>query len=140
MIFKIVFGKNLFFYFLFFLFSSAGIVSRPDLQTALAHKMGYPMVDLTRFPIDPKAAAKLPQRVALGYRALPLMLDGARLIIAVDKPARVVKLGGLHAFAQLTLVPVLASRLQITLAHERLSQDIWSEQGSDHLGFFATTV
>ena len=30
-----------------------------DLQTALAHKMGYPLVDLTRFPIDVLAARKL---------------------------------------------------------------------------------
>ena len=67
---------------------AAGIISRSDLQTALAHKMGYPLVDLKHFPIDPAAVAKLPHRVAKGYQVMPLLLDKDRLIIAVDKPSR----------------------------------------------------
>lgn len=119
---------------------AAGVISRADLQTALAHKMGYPLVDLTRFPIDPKAVAKLPQRLAVGFRAMPLMLDGERLIVAVDKPARVVKLKAVHAIAQLTVVPVLASRMQILLAQERQSNDIWAGHAAERMPFFATTV
>ena len=119
---------------------AGGLISRADLQTALAHKMGYPLVDLTRFPIDPKAIAKLPQRIAVGFRAMPLMLDGERLIVAVDKPARVVKLKAVHAIAQLTVVPVLASRMQILLAQERQSNDIWAGHAAERMPFFATTV
>jgi hypothetical protein len=119
---------------------TAGLISRSDLQTALAHKMGYPLVDLTRFPIDPKALAKLPPRIAVGFRMMPLMLHGARLIVAVDKPARVIKLGTVHAMAGVTVVPVLASRVQILLAQERLSNDVWAGHVSERLGFFATTV
>jgi len=117
-----------------------GIISRADLQTALAHKMGYPLVDLSRFPIDPKAVAKLPPRIAIGFRMMPLMLKGDRLIVAVDKPARVIKLGTVHAIAGVTVVPVLASRMQILLAQERLSHDIWSSHVAERIGFFATTV
>jgi hypothetical protein len=119
---------------------AAGMISRADLQTALAHKMGYPLVDLSRFPIDPKALAKLPPRIAVGFRIMPLMLKGERLIVAVDKPARVIKLGAVHAIAGVTVVPVLASRMQILLAQERLSHDIWAGHVSERLGFFATTV
>lgn len=117
-----------------------GLISRADLQTALAHKMGYPLIDLARFPIDPKAVAKLPPRIAVGFRMMPLMLKGDRLIVAVDKPARVIKLGTVHAIAGLTVVPVLASRMQILLAQERLSHDIWSGHVAERIGFFATTV
>ena len=92
---------------------AAGLISRADLQTALAHKMGYPLVDLTRFPIDPKAVAKLPPRIAVGFRIMPLMLQRERLVVAVDRPARVIKLGAVHAIAGVTVVPVLASRMQI---------------------------
>lgn len=119
---------------------AAGLISRADLQTALAHKMGYPLVDLTRFPIDPKAVAKLPPRIAVGFRIMPLMLQRERLIVAVDKPARVIKLGAVHAIAGVTVVPVLASRMQILLAQERLSHDVWAGHVSERLGFFATTV
>ena len=117
-----------------------GMISRADLQTALAHKMGFPLVDLTRFPIDPAAVAKLPHRIALGYRAMPVLLDKERLIVAVDKPSRAIKLSALQAYAQLSVVPVLAPRTQIMLALERLSNDVWSQNVAHRPTFFATTT
>ena len=36
-----------------------GVVSRDDLQTALARKMGYPLVDLDAFPVEAEALRKL---------------------------------------------------------------------------------
>jgi hypothetical protein len=120
---------------------TAGMISRHDLQTALAHKMGYPLVDLARFPIDAKATAKLPHRVATSLRMVPLLLTGQRLIVAVDKPARVLKLGTVHAIAGVTVVAVLASRVQIALAHQRMTGDVWSGHSTgERYGFFATTV
>lgn len=118
---------------------ASGLISRGSLQTALAHKMGYPLVDLTRFPIDPKAIAKLPQGIAAKFRLVPLMLDGTRLIVAVDKPSRIVKLKADHT-AGLSVVPVLASRMQILLAQDRQKHDVWSGHVADRIGFFSTTV
>jgi len=118
---------------------AAGIISRADLQTALAHKMGYPLVDLKHFPIDPAAVAKLPHRVAMGYRVMPLLLDKDRLIVAVDKPSRAIKLNALHAYAQIKIVPVLASKTQILRALEGLSSDVWSAHVSHRPTFFTTT-
>lgn len=119
---------------------SAGIISRADLNTALAHKMGYPLVDLARFPIDPAALAKLPHRVAVGYRVVPLLLDEDRLIVAVDKPSRAVKLNALHTYAQIKIIPVLASKTQMMLAFENLSNDVWSSYVSHRPAFFATST
>ena len=120
---------------------AAGMISRTNLRTALAHKMGYPLVDLARFPIEPAAAKKLTLRMALESSALPIMIDGQRLIVVVDRPARAVKLRNLHAFAQLTLVPVLASKSRILEALTRLAQqDVWSENVSMTLRFFETTT
>lgn len=117
-----------------------GLISRGDLQTALAHKMGYPLVDLGRFPIDPKAAAKLPQRIAVGLRMIPLLLVRDQLVVAVDKPARVMKLKGVNAITGVTVTPVLASRMQIMLAQDRQKNDIWSGHVADKLPFFASTI
>jgi hypothetical protein len=116
------------------------VVSRSDLQTALAYKMGYPLVDLARFPIDVGAVRKLPLRMALEARAVPLMVDGHTLIVAVDRPSRADKLRSLHVFADLSIVPVLASKNQIMQALITLSQQkTWSEPIPIHLGFFTTT-
>jgi hypothetical protein len=107
---------------------AAKLISHGDLQTALAHKMGYPMVDLKRFPVDPLAVIKVPKDIAVRHRILPLMLDRDRLIVAVDRPSRVTELRSLHIQVQTTIVPVLASAMQITVALEKLLPDVWSQQ------------
>ncbi len=117
-----------------------GSVSRADLQTALAHKMGFPLVDLAHFPIDSKALEKLLPRDAVRFRVVPLMLDGERMIVAVDKPARIMKLRALNVFSQLNIVPVLAPRVQISLALDSMASDVWSGHVAQTNGFFSTTV
>jgi hypothetical protein len=119
---------------------ASGILSSADLQTALAHKMGYPLVDLTRFPIDREAARRLTLRVAMECRALPLMVHGERLVVAVDRPARTNKLRTLHGLSGLTLAPVLASRNHIFAALQALAQDIWADNVHGRPAFFAPTT
>ena len=87
--------------------------------------MGYPMVDLTRFPVDPAAVARVPKDIAVRHCMLPLMIDRGRLIVAVDRPSRVTELRSLHLYLQNTIVPVLASAIQITVALDKLSRDVW---------------
>ena len=60
--------------------------------------------------------------------------------MAVDKPSRAVKLNALHAYAQIKVVPVLASKTQMMLAFERLSNDLWSSYVSHRPAFFATST
>jgi hypothetical protein len=118
-----------------------GLISHHDLETAIAYKMGYPYVDLTCFPTEKAATDLLPLRMALRARAIPLMLDGKRLIVAVEKPSRVGKLSTLRAFAELTVVPVLALKSHILLALSgATAQDAWAHNVFSHLEFFPTTT
>ena len=98
----------------------ARLLSRSDLQTALAHRMGFPLVDLERFPSDPLALAMIPLDVARAHRLMPLLRDGERLVVAVDRPGRVLKLQQVDAYARLPLLPVLALKAQILQALQRL--------------------
>ena len=63
-----------------------GLVSRGDLQTALARKLGYPMVDVQQFQADAQALGRVPHAVARAVQALPLMVRAARLVLAVEDP------------------------------------------------------
>jgi hypothetical protein len=118
-----------------------GLLSAADLQTALAHKMGYPIVDLTRFPIDPAAVRRLPMRSVAELRALPLMWHQGRLVVAVDRLSRVNRLRERQAQLQLEFLPTLASQRQIRLAFAALvKQDLWSSNERVPHGLFNTTL
>ena len=85
----------------------SGLVTRADLQTALARKMGYPLVDVLQFQADADAVSRLPYAVASRVPALPLMMRGGRLVVAVEDPSNRSKLDEVEFAAQCKLVPVL---------------------------------
>ena len=84
-----------------------GSVTRTDLQTALARKMGYPLVDVLQFAVDSDAVARLPYAVACRVPALPLIMRGGRLVVAVEDPTNHRCLDEVEFAAQCKLVPVL---------------------------------
>ncbi len=105
-----------------------GLVSRADLQTALARKMGYPLVDVTQFAAETEALARLPFAVASRLPALPLLLRGGRLIVAVEDPSRPEVLDDIEFASQTKVVPVLARAsllpAAIAKAYERIGVNV----------------
>lgn len=85
-----------------------GLVTRTDLQTALARKMGYPLVDVLQFPADADAVGRVPYPVAVRLVALPLMMAAGRLLAALEDPSDRSKIDELEFAAQCKVVPVLA--------------------------------
>jgi hypothetical protein len=106
---------------------AAGTISRVDLLTALAHKMGYPFVDLGRFPIEARAAALLPYGLANALCALPIAWVGERLIVVMDRPTSLARLRDIPAIASLRIATVVAPADQIRAAIARQPHpDLWS--------------
>ena len=106
-----------------------GLIDRADLTTALAHKMGYPLVDLARYPIEPEAMAMISPRAMRELRALPLMRDGKRLIVAVDWLGTITRLRALRGLSGTEIVAVLATpgRLSIALTARAQDGDMWAD-------------
>ena len=92
------------------------VVSRNDLQIALARKMGYPLVNLEAFPVEPEALRKLNYAVASRLRVMPLLISGGRLVVALDDPSRRAALDEIEFNADMKVVPVLAHGHSIDVA------------------------
>jgi len=97
-----------------------GDVSRADLQTALARKMGYPIVDVAEFPVEPEAALRLPLPVARRLTALPLILRSGRLVVALEDPSARKAIDEIEFSAQCKVLPVLARSGTLAGAIERV--------------------
>jgi len=86
-----------------------GVVSAADLQLALAHKMGYPVVNVDAFPVEAEALQCLPLDAARRLGALPLAIVDGRLAVALDDPARRRQaIEQVEFLSQLKASPVLA--------------------------------
>jgi len=85
-----------------------GIVTQADLQTALARKMRYPLVDAPNFPVEAPALQRLPFAIASRLSALPLMLHGGRLVVALEDPSQRLVIDEIEFASQCKVVPVLA--------------------------------
>jgi type II secretory ATPase GspE/PulE/Tfp pilus assembly ATPase PilB-like protein len=130
-----------------------GLVSRADLQTALARKMGYPLVDVTQFTAEAEALSRLPYAVARRLPALPLLLRGGRLIVAVEDPSRPEVIDDIEFASQTKVVPVLAranllgaavpkayERLGIRVAGGSADAPVAAEHDSEEAGKLLATL
>jgi type II secretory ATPase GspE/PulE/Tfp pilus assembly ATPase PilB-like protein len=113
----------------------SGLVSRRDLQAALARKMGYPVVDVETFPVEADAVRKVPFAVASRLEAIPLLLRGGRLIVALEDPSRREVIEEIEFSAQCKVVPTLAATGHIArlLApiYEKFGSDLWTRLAQD---------
>lgn len=103
-----------------------GLISAPQLQAAIAHKMGCPVADVSRFVPDPAALALLPQRLAMSYRTLPLCLDEGRLFVACDQALGEEKQRSIQVFVNMPVVPVLARSQHLSAALQAVAPGAWS--------------
>lgn len=63
-----------------------GYVTKSDISKALAKRFGFPFVTLQKFDIDPHLITMIPVNVARKHKALPLMQQGDKIIVAVSDP------------------------------------------------------
>lgn len=100
-----------------------GLISRDDLLLALSYKLGYPVVELKNFDIDPAALEALPATVARRYQALPLMKRGHILVIGMTDPTQHKKIEELHFVTQCKIVPALVKQDDLA----KVLHDIYSK-------------
>jgi len=109
------------------------LVTRKDLMHALARKMGYPLVSLAEFPVDPDALVKVPLHLAARHQLMPLLLRDGTLIVAMEDPSRRGVLSEIEFSTQCKVIPVLADFTElepaIREAYARLGADVDSEMG-----------
>lgn len=85
-----------------------GLVSPEGLQRALHLKMGYPLVDLRRFPFDAELLKRLPYERAAELEVLLLCrTEEGRIIVALDDPGRLPALQELRFLLNAQLVAAL---------------------------------
>ncbi|MBK9364279.1 MAG: Flp pilus assembly complex ATPase component TadA [Rubrivivax sp.] len=108
----------------------SGRITQRDLQTALARKMGYPLVDAVQFPVETEALHKLPYSLAARLVALPLMMRGGRLVVAMEDPTQRKIVDEIEFAAGCKAIPVLARPGTLFAAVEQAYEKIGADTGA----------
>ena len=107
-----------------------GFLTRKKLNAAMVRKMGYPVVDVTRFPIDPKALEKVTMAMALRLRIVPLLARPSLLVVAAADPTQRKIFEELEFLVQGHVKAALADELDIRTAtdnaYQKLGHNAWS--------------
>jgi type IV pilus assembly protein PilB len=93
-----------------------GVLSESQLVAALATQIGMKFVDLTDYPVDGSAVAKIPDAVARRHTALPIGYDEGKLVVAMADPANVFALDDIRSLTGMEVRPVVATRADVVAA------------------------
>lgn len=96
------------------------LVGGKDLAAALAFALGLRFVDLSATRVQPEALVFLPEPVARANLAIPVELDGDRLVVACAEPANhaavAAVVDAVCAVSGLEVVPAAAEREEVLAA------------------------
>ncbi|WP_334134595.1 GspE/PulE family protein [Tepidimonas sp.] len=84
-----------------------GLIQPSDLQVALARKMGYPFLDVRKYPLDMAALRLVPAPLAARLQVLPVTLQGSALVVAMPDPLQFKAIDELEFTAQRKVIPVV---------------------------------
>jgi len=90
-----------------------GFLTRRELNVALARKMGYPVVDVTHFPIEADALKKISMLTALRLGVMPLMSRNGLTVVAAVDPTQTKTIAELEFMVQGRVIAALGDEVQI---------------------------
>ena len=99
-----------------------GAATEVELAEALADAYGLKSIDLTTYPIDAAAAAKLPFTLARRHKVLGIAIDDVEIVVAITDPGDVLALDDVRAATGMVVRPVVVARDELMKALDRFQR------------------
>ncbi len=103
------------------------VVTQFELASATADAYGVEAVQLSGYPVDPAAMARVPLALARRHRMLPVSISESTVSVAVTDPGDVVALDDIRSSTGLTVRPLVVTAddfNQLMSRHARQSNDL----------------
>ncbi len=99
-----------------------GFLTEEDLLAVLADQAGFEFVDLTEYPIDPSAAALVPDSICRRYGLIAIGFNGPKLVVAMSDPQNVIARDDVKSVTGKDIEVVVAAPGAILEALDKLSR------------------
>ena len=96
-----------------------GILSETQLVAALAQQIGLRFIDLSDFPVDGSALARIPGSVCRQHMAIPIGFEDGRIVVAMADPANVFAADDIRTISGYEVLPAVATRADVAAAIDR---------------------
>ncbi len=96
------------------------VVTEVELAEATAEAYGIMSIDLTNYPVDSSATAKIPAVLSRRHKMLGIGFENGEIVVAVADPGDVLALDDIRAATGLEVHPVVAARDELNRAIDRL--------------------
>ncbi len=96
-----------------------GMLTESQLVAALASQIGLRFVDLSDFPVDGSAVARVPGALCRRHTALPVAFDEGRLLVVMADPANVVAVDDFRTISGYEVTTAVSTRGDVIAAIDR---------------------
>ncbi|MFH0731892.1 MAG: ATPase, T2SS/T4P/T4SS family [Candidatus Omnitrophota bacterium] len=90
-----------------------GIISQKDLAALLSSELNIPVLNLSRFKIDPKIVKMVPEKTARQYVIIPTSKIGNNLTVCMADPLNVLAIDDIKALTDFKIDIVLSTEKEI---------------------------
>jgi type IV pilus assembly protein PilB len=88
-------------------------IQENDLITTLSEGLGFPLIDLKRFKIDPDVAKIIPITVARQYQIIPISKMGETVTLAMADPLNIFAIDHVKALTGFKINPIISTSKDI---------------------------
>jgi type IV pilus assembly protein PilB len=93
-------------------------IPEKELISVLSAGLGFPLIDLTRFKVDPEVVRVIPVNVARHYQIIPVAKMGNSITVAMADPMNIFAIDHVQALTGFKINPIISSGPDILQAIE----------------------
>jgi len=93
-------------------------IKERELISVLSEGLGFPLIDLKRFKIDPEVIEIIPPRVARHYQIVPISKMGDSITLAMADPLNIFAIDHVEVLTGYKITPIVSSSQDIAQAIE----------------------
>jgi len=97
---------------------SLNFIKEEDLVSILSQGLGFPLIDLKRFKIDPEIAKIIPAEIARHYQIIPVSQIGDTITLAMADPLNIFAIDHVKTLTGRKMNPIISSTQDIMQAIE----------------------
>ncbi len=90
-----------------------GFIKEKDLAILLSSSLNLPLLNLSRFSIDPEVVRLIPERIAKQYHVIPVSKMGSNLTLCMSDPLNIFAIDDIKILTSYNIDPVISTDKEI---------------------------